>query len=265
MSNSFGEFRVSVSEAKTKLHVINNLKHFINQNIAQGAFDKNEIISKINFVFDAINAEFLKCFLYENNNQQIKKDQRENVLISFFEEYDDICQMYFKEIVPPVEITKWEEEKNVILARYGNHDKFINEYQNSTDTKPSVEGALKLAWHNVERSGQRWASWICLGRLFNNVLSLQRQSIEYKNFQDVYNYLLNDLQNKTQKLFALAIIKGGVDLDKVKNKILNTSFAPEMSIISYLTIDGYTPNGWSVADENAFREDVNSYRMKGEV
>lgn len=251
MRSEFSNIRSSASVAKVKLELVQEMTRFVARGIKQVG---SASLVRWAPVSNAVQAALVESVMHGVTERVAEQEVRKRVLVSFFDEYDANSRPGLKGTVPPVALTRWDEEESLILERYG----VLAGYKT---VDPSLDGALEMAWLNLHRAQQRWMVWLCLGSLLHNTaLGREQGSQEVDDFNAVLKALLLETRSMEKRVLMFALLKGGDAAANARDWVLRTTLAQGMSVMEYLEYDGQLPHSWSVADEEALRASLAAAR-----
>lgn len=254
MANEFAALQTTAPEASVKLQLVREMVRFVRLGLKDPLNPKPQ--ASLITVASAVQAGFVDSLVAGQGSAAGDGSVCSHILESFFDEYDSNCRLYYKELVPPVTLTLWKEEAELVVRRYGT-------LVTRLDVQATVEGALKIAWANLRRAQQRWAIWLVLGSLFQKTPEGQRAETEAaRSYEVVSRALLADLETMTKRMLMFALVVGGAEAEEAKHWVLRTSLGEGMALVEMLTYDGALPLKWLRTSEAELRDSIKHATMR---
>lgn len=175
---------------------------------------------------------------------------RDRLMASYYDNYENLCDMLFGEIVQPVSVTTWAEEDLLVADRY-------KEAACRSMEEPSVDGALRMAWMNMGRARQRLVAWMSLGEMLENTQEgRDRNGMVYLEFEKVSKTIQAEVMEMERNVLMFSLLKGGEAADKARKWAIKSVLKEDNSVMEYLKLDGELVSRWDANEEEEFRKSI---------
>ncbi|WP_157657794.1 hypothetical protein [Burkholderia ubonensis] len=243
MHKGFSNVQTTANDAVAKLNLVEELSRFVQQGLDKLPPSQVRTAPVVN----AIKAALADSMVHGHSERQTVAATRQRLLDAYLTEYDGNCRLFFKELVVPARLTRWEEEEHVLAQRYDIAPSRLAPL-------PSLDGALEMAWLNLRRAQQRWIVWLCLGSMLHHTpQGRERDSAEVRDHSEVARMLLGEVRTMEKRVLMFSLLKGGEATRRARDWLLRTALGDGMSVMEYLEYDGQLPSSWRSDDEQALR------------
>ncbi|MBG6083143.1 hypothetical protein [Rubrivivax gelatinosus] len=244
---NFSGVNTTATDAAVKVRFVKDLASFVRGGLCE--YGDVTIARRVAAPVDAILARLADSLLSGVDEGAAPDQARVRVVSAFLADYLQVCQARMREDVPPVPITLWPEEEELIAERFGR--------QAEGGSLPfNVDGAVEMSWRNLRRAQQRLVAWSCLGKMLCRSLGSGDgggESPQMLDYEAVSSALLEAVNRMKRRMLAVSLVAGGAAAERAREWVVRTMFGAGMSIMEYMEPDGVVPSRWSADDELALR------------